>query len=116
MRRLARPLAGALLALALAGAPGVAEAAPWQDAPTITVERPHIVPQPNSGAEPEEAGDRGGSLQLGIFVLVCATLAGGVAHLVRQSQRLRRAQADAQPDASTTSASQAGSPSTNPDR
>jgi hypothetical protein len=49
-----------------------------------------IIPRPNSGAEPTEAGDRGGGLQ----VLVLVLMVGGVATLAalasREARRARR--------------------------
>jgi uncharacterized protein HemX len=80
----------------------VAPAARAQDEPTTTSptfgENPvapeqHIIPRPNSGTEPEDAGDRGGALQFAVLgaivvgVSVVATLA------VRESRRNRRQQA-----------------------
>lgn len=49
-----------------------------------------IIPQPNSGQEPEDAGDRGGVLQGVVFVAILAGLGtiGGLA--VRESRRARR--------------------------
>ena len=45
--------------------------------PAIEPDSPvgRIIPQPNSGAPPERPGDRGGSLQLGLFALLLAFLA-----------------------------------------
>jgi hypothetical protein len=48
-----------------------------------------IIPQPNSGHAPTEAGDRGGALQLGLLALVVVVITGAVWHLVRQSRRAR---------------------------
>jgi hypothetical protein len=48
-----------------------------------------IVPEPNSGEAPSEAGDRGGALQLGLLALVLLVIGGAVARLVRQSRRAR---------------------------
>ena len=58
---------------------------------TTGVPAPNIVPQPDSGAEPTEAGDRGGALQLLILGLVVLAVAAAVTHLVRQSRRSRHA-------------------------
>ena len=50
-------------------------------APIITTTLPlsnsdlgRIIPLPNSGAEPEDPGDRGGWQQVGLFVLVCVVI------------------------------------------
>jgi hypothetical protein len=48
-----------------------------------------IIPKPNSGREPEEAGDRGGALQLLVFGLIVAGIGGIVAMIVRESRRNR---------------------------
>jgi hypothetical protein len=68
-------------------------AAVAQDAPPTTnavgQSRPRIFPRPNSGAAPQEAGDRGGALQLGLLATVVLVMGGTVVHLVRQSQRIR---------------------------
>ena len=68
-----------------------------------------IIPRPDSGEAPEEAGDRGGSLQLLIFGLVVAAIVGGATYVAIQSKRAR-----AYPSAS--SASQADTPSMKPER
>lgn len=79
----------ALVAL-LAGLPGPAAA---QDSPTSTptVSLPprDIVPEPNSGEAPSEAGDRGGALQLLLLGVVVVVMGGAVYGLVRQSRRVR---------------------------
>jgi hypothetical protein len=62
------------------------------DATTTTasaVAPQEIIPQPNSGTPPQEAGDRGGALQLGLLALVVAAIGGGVLVVVRQSRRAR---------------------------
>ncbi len=58
---------------------------------TIVVGPPtrDIVPAPNEGTPPSEAGDRGGALQLGLLALVLAAIAGAVLGVVRQSRRAR---------------------------
>jgi uncharacterized protein HemX len=56
---------------------------------TVAVPSQEIVPQPNSGAPPQEAGDRGGALQLGLLALVVVAVGGGVAFVVVQSKRAR---------------------------
>jgi hypothetical protein len=60
-----------------------------QDTPSTGVPTPHIIPRPNSGHDPTEAGDRGGALQLLILGLVVVAVGGAVAHLVRTSRRAR---------------------------
>lgn len=69
------------------------EPAAAQDAPSSTGEVPtqEIVPRPNSGEAPDEAGDRGGALQLGLLALVVLAVALATANLVRQSRRARAA-------------------------
>jgi hypothetical protein len=58
---------------------------------TTEVEVPagDIIPKPNAGVPPEEPGDRGGALQLGLLALVVLAVAGAVGGLVRQSRRAR---------------------------
>lgn len=60
-----------------------------QDDPGIEFEDPVIIPEPNSGVAPEEAGDRGGALQLGILGGLVVAVGGAIGHLVRQSRRVR---------------------------
>lgn len=74
-----------------APAPAMAQNTPTSTTATTIVVQPvpHIVPRPNSGSSPSEAGDRGGALQLGILALVVAVIGTAVAHLVRQSRRSR---------------------------
>jgi hypothetical protein len=60
-----------------------------QEPPGSGAPAPDIVPQPNSGHEPTEAGDRGGALQLLILGLVVVGVGGVVVHLTRQARRAR---------------------------
>jgi uncharacterized protein HemX len=48
-----------------------------------------IIPRPDSGAAPQEAGDRGGALQLALLALLVVAIGGTVLVLVRQSRRAR---------------------------
>ena len=76
------------LVLALSAGPAHA-----QDGTTSTtlvpLEEQGIVPEPNTGAEPQDAGDRGGALQLAVLGLVILGIAGAVVVVVRQSKRAR---------------------------
>lgn len=62
-------------------------AAPLQDTPSTGVPAPDIIPKPDSGEAPVEAGDRGGALQLLVLGVVVAALAGGAVHIARQARR-----------------------------
>ena len=87
----ARP-PGALTALADAAAD--ARAAQGDDAPATTAEPvpdQDIIPRPNSGREPTEAGDRGGVLQALVLVLIVAGVGGIAAIAVRDARRHRAA-------------------------
>jgi hypothetical protein len=88
--------------LVLLVAPVRAEAAPGQGEPTTTSptfgENPdapeqHIIPRPNSGTEPHDAGDRGGALQLAVLgaIVVGVSLVATLA--IRESRRNRAAAA-----------------------
>lgn len=91
MERVRRRLVLLVLALALMVAgPPIAAAA--QDDPTTTVapvEAPSIIPEPNSGHAPTEAGDRGGALQTALFVAMVGgvVIIGGL--VVRESRKAR---------------------------
>ena len=50
-----------------------------------------IIPLPDSGAEPEDAGDRGGALQITVFLVMLAGIALIVTLVVRESRKARRA-------------------------
>ena len=89
-----RLLAVALVALGLSLATAPAALAQDADGSTtsVTVDGPapaDIIPRPNVGDEPQEAGDRGGALQLGLLAAVLVMVGGAVWHLVAQSRRAR---------------------------
>jgi len=96
MGAMRRPLPTALLALVVAVAlalpasvvhPAVAGA---QDTTTTSaVPTGDIIPEPGSGQEPDDAGDRGGALQTALFVGLVLAVCGGGAIIVRQSRRAR---------------------------
>jgi hypothetical protein len=75
----------AVLLVALVLSMGVAATAQQAD------ESPagEIIPKPNSGEEPEEAGDRGGSLQVALLGLIGVVVVGMVIHITRQSADAR---------------------------
>ena len=84
-----------------------------------------IIPKPDSGAEPEEPGDRGGSLQVILLGLIGVAITGMAVYIARQSrsaraERLERARRAADERAAAerqpSSASQASTPARNPDR
>ncbi|HEX6418367.1 MAG TPA: hypothetical protein VFZ77_07715 [Acidimicrobiales bacterium] len=80
------------------------------DAPTTTADRVptrDIIPDPNSGRPPSEAGDRGGALQALVFVLILAGLGAIAAVAARDVRRHRAAAGDGQPS-EPKSSSQAG--------
>lgn len=80
-------------ALALLAPSAAAQDGPGSQAPTsstIAVLPPaDMIPRPNSGQQPVDAGDRGGSLQLLVLGLVLVGIGAGVAKLVRDSRRAR---------------------------
>jgi len=85
----ARLLAMVVLAVALQAAPAAAQD-PTSTTTTLgELPTPHIVPRPNSGEEPHDAGDRGGALQLTVLGLLVVAFGGAVAIVVRQSRRAR---------------------------
>lgn len=119
-RTLLRVVAAVLL-IALVLSMGVAAMA--QDATDSPAGE--IIPKPDSGAEPEEAGDRGGSLQVLLLGLIAVAITGMAIYVSRQSRSARadrlerarrsaavRAVAEGQP----AKAAQAATPSMNPDR
>jgi hypothetical protein len=69
-----------------------AAAAPSGDEPTTVTTRPPdaeqgIIPEPNSGRPPAEAGDRGGALQVAVLVGIVLGIAGIATLVVRESRR-----------------------------
>jgi uncharacterized protein HemX len=82
-----------VLLVALLLSMGVAALAQEGGDPATDPDSPagEIIPEPNSGRAPEEAGDRGGSLQLAILALVGLAILGMAAHVVRQSSAARAA-------------------------
>lgn len=82
-------VAVAVVTLVGPGGPTLAAA---QTTPTTEpgqVPTQEIVPRPNSGTAPHEAGDRGGALQLLLPVLLLGAIGGGVWHVSRQARRHR---------------------------
>jgi hypothetical protein len=85
-----RLLASLLLALAsLLGPLGAPVAAADDPTTTTAVRGGDIIPDPNSGVEPEDAGDRGGALQTALFAGIVVVVVGIGAGLVVQSRRAR---------------------------
>ena len=87
-----RPHATALLiSLVLAAllALGPRPAGAQESTTTTAVPSGDIIPEPNSGAEPEDAGDRGGALQTVLFLGLIVVVAGAGGWLVVQSRRAR---------------------------
>lgn len=109
VRRRLGPVVLALLLVATAPqvAVGPAGAVPVQDGEAPSQD---IIPEPNSGREPEEAGDRGGALQLAILGLVVAAILGGGTYVALQARRARYSAS------SERIASQADTPSRKPAR
>lgn len=63
--------------------------------PAIDPDSPigEIIPGPNSGARPQRPGDRGGSLQLGLFALLLTFMAVAAWRVAVSGRRGRRAYA-----------------------
>ncbi len=99
-RRLARQALGAfvvcvglLLGVTVLGAPATSA----QEAPNEPqVEVPHIIPRPNSGAEPKAATDRGGWVQEAIFFSICGAILFIALLVFLESRRKLRARAEAE--------------------
>lgn len=93
-RFLAALLALVIATTVVAAAPAPAGAGqPEPGDPTTTGIEPapgdDIIPLPDTGTEPEEAGDRGGALQVAVFVAIVAGLAAIVALAMRDVRRSR---------------------------
>lgn len=87
-RGTAAALAGLLLLTSFLWVPSLASA--QDQAPPPTGEPvPHMIPRPNTGHQPVDSGDLGGSLQLLVLGLLVVAISGGVLSLVRQSRRAR---------------------------
>ena len=86
-----RFLALVLLALSVLLAPASAAAQDSESTTTTVASVPDqdIVPKPNTGEAPHDAGDRGGALQLAVLGLVALAIGGTIAVVVRQSRRAR---------------------------
>ena len=78
-----------VIAVALHAAPAYAQGPSTTTTTLAEVPAQDIVPQPNSGDEPHDPGDRGGTLQLAVLGLVVLGVAGVVVLVVRQSRRAR---------------------------
>lgn len=93
MRRLlttALLVLGLLLPVLVGAGPALAqEDGDTERTTTSLVPTQDIIPEPNSGREPEDAGDRGGALQSVLFAAIVVGVAGGAFLLVRQSRRTR---------------------------
>jgi hypothetical protein len=91
LRRIALAVVVSVAVLAPAPAAGVSvgEAPPSTTLPLVESEGDGIIPRPNSGNPPAEAGDRGGSLQLALLGLILVVIATVVGVVVRQSRRAR---------------------------
>lgn len=81
----------ALSALVMVAGLGLSpSAAVAQEQPPTSEQRaPTIIPKPNEGSAPDDAGDRGGALQLLVLGVVVAGVGGAALHLTRQARRAR---------------------------
>lgn len=68
---------------------GAQEAPSTGETSVTPVPTPHIIPEPNSGHEPVDAGDPGGALQLLLLTIIVVAVAGITLNVVRQSRRAR---------------------------
>ena len=85
----ARLLAVVVLAIGLQVAPAAAQDPPSTTTTLAEVPAQDIIPAPDTGEEPHEAGDRGGALQLAILGMLVLGMGGAVLLVVRQSRRAR---------------------------
>jgi uncharacterized protein HemX len=79
-------LVAALACVVVLALPAAAQE-PTSSSTTVGLQSQDIIPAPNSGSAPQDAGDRGGALQLGLLALVAAAIGCTVLVLVRQSRR-----------------------------
>jgi hypothetical protein len=80
-----RALVAVLVALLLLVAPAAAQDPTTTTIPEVPAQ--DIVPQPDSGERPTEAGDRGGGLQLAVLALVAVGIGVVVLRVVLQARR-----------------------------
>lgn len=79
-----------LLVPALVGAgPALAQDGGTEQTTTSLVPTQDIIPEPNSGRAPEDAGDRGGALQTALFIGLVVAIGAGGAFVVHQSRQAR---------------------------
>jgi len=83
----ARLLAVVVLTVGLHAAPAFAQDPGSTSTTLAEVPDQDIIPAPNTDEGPNEAGDRGGALQLALLGLVVVAIGGAVAVVVRQSRR-----------------------------
>ena len=88
MRRLAAALV--LVAALAALGPPVTPSGAQEPQPTNEVPTQDIVPKPNSGQAPEDAGDRGGALQLLVLALMVGAIGFGAWRLSTQVRNVKR--------------------------
>lgn len=79
-----------LLPLLAAGTAGAQAGATTSTFPVDNREFGDIVPQPNTGVAPQDAGDPGGWLQVSLFYLMCAAVLAIVGLVWWSSRRARR--------------------------
>lgn len=86
-----RAVAALVLVAALAahGMPATTTGA-QEPQPTNEVPTQDIVPKPNSGQAPEDAGDRGGALQLLVLALIVGAVGFGAWRLSAQVRNAKR--------------------------
>jgi hypothetical protein len=97
VRGVLRRVAGAVLVVALVAGPAGGAAATQEPPPTSTTavvadrDLPGVIPRPNEGREPQQAGDPGGWLQLTLAALVVVAVAVIFAIVARSAARTTRA-------------------------
>ncbi len=82
-------LASVALAPSASAQTGGSDGATTTSSVVAEVPVPHIIPRPNSGTPPTDAGDRGGWLQGTIFFIICAGVLVIGALVVRESRKAR---------------------------
>ena len=87
-----------VMALARAGVPAGAQSVEPQPRGTTEATPPpvqRIIPLPNSGHKPEDAGDPGGSLQVLLFVILIVGVSSIIGLALRDIRKAKRRQAAA---------------------